>query len=298
MADVAAPADSESFGADADTDANADGNKEALDKIVGEEMEFQTFDDDFYEDDAAASETAPLTGSASTAAGPKPDRKAVQAAARIWNVEYYQCYFDVDTDDVTERLRASALPFKGKTLFDSNPEADLYGPFWISATLSLCLFVVSNLASFFSFVPSANGAHPQRWEYDFTLLASGFTTTFGYVLGMATLVWLASKWISLPMKLVDLVCIYGYSFTVMVPLSVLFVVPSNVFRWLLVAAAFGYSGYGLVKTMQIHCRLDTQDEEDQKKGKSMLAGIFLLHCAFGLVFKLFFFKAFYSEAPL
>ena len=28
----------------------------------------------------------------------------------------------------------------------------------------------------------------------------------------------------------------------------------------------------------------------RRKGKSMLAGIFLLHCAFGLVFKLFFFK--------
>jgi hypothetical protein len=55
-------------------------------------------------------------------------------------MEFYQQFFDVDTDDVTKRLLWAVLPRPGgPTLhfFNSKIRAkpDLYGPFWICVTL-------------------------------------------------------------------------------------------------------------------------------------------------------------------
>ena len=124
------------------------------------------------------------TGAASSATA---QEKA--AAAHCWHVAYYQPYFHVDTEDVVNRLRCALMAYKGKTLFDTNQEADLYGPFWLSTTLALTLFVVSNLASFMS--------HPAEskteWVYDFSLLMSGFTIILGYFVGAAFLLYLAVR---------------------------------------------------------------------------------------------------------
>ena len=51
-------------------------------------------------------------------------------------MQFFQQYFDVDTDDVLSRVtHAITRPHAGSfaTLHGDNP--DLYGPFWICATL-------------------------------------------------------------------------------------------------------------------------------------------------------------------
>lgn len=70
-----------------------------------------------------------------------------------------------------------------------------YGPFWISATVSLTLFVVSNIAGFLTawLAPAADGR--QVWVYDFAVLFSSFSTMLGYVVGAAALLWFALKWL-------------------------------------------------------------------------------------------------------
>jgi hypothetical protein len=159
-------------------------------------------------------------------------------------VAYYQPYFNVDTEDVAMRLTCAVKAYQGKTLFDTHHDADLYGPFWISVTLALTLFVVSNLASFMS-----HPASGPEWMYDFSLLASGFSVILGYFVGASAILWASVRgncitsslpststclitpsfvtyvvpqlrWRSLPGKLTDLVCIYGYSATIWVPMAV------------------------------------------------------------------------------
>lgn len=56
----------------------------------------------------------------------------------FWTVEYYQKYFDVNTDDVIQRILSSVVPQRAGTgYFDQTIRAkpDMYGPFWISTTL-------------------------------------------------------------------------------------------------------------------------------------------------------------------
>ena len=50
------------------------------------------------------------------------------------SVQYYQPYFDVDTEDVTSRITASTVYCGRQEQFLSAIEEkpDLYGPFWVS----------------------------------------------------------------------------------------------------------------------------------------------------------------------
>ncbi len=69
----------------------------------------------------------------------------------IWQIEYYQKYFDVDTQQVLERLIGSITPRPNKPYFDStirqNP--DLYGPFWVCVTFILTVAISGNIVNYF-----------------------------------------------------------------------------------------------------------------------------------------------------
>jgi hypothetical protein len=84
-------------------------------------------------------------------------------------LETYQVYFDMDTNDITARLKAALIDFyrpdyfrlqivgdpnvpsddgtNDSTLLHKGP--DLYGPMWISMTLVFCLAVTSNMAAYY-----------------------------------------------------------------------------------------------------------------------------------------------------
>lgn len=71
----------------------------------------------------------------------------------IRSLEFYQQFFDVDTDDVTKRVLWSVLPRPGghtenffKSKIRSKP--DLYGPFWICVTLIFSVAISGNVASY------------------------------------------------------------------------------------------------------------------------------------------------------
>ena len=55
-------------------------------------------------------------------------------------------WFNVDTSDVLLRLRCSIWPFFTHSFFETIGEApDMYGPFWICATLVFVIGVAANL---------------------------------------------------------------------------------------------------------------------------------------------------------
>jgi protein YIPF1/2 len=65
-----------------------------------------------------------------------------------FQIAYYQQYFNVDTSDVKDRLIATFTFFKAEPTFLNliGDTPDLYGPFWIAATLIFSISVTSNLA--------------------------------------------------------------------------------------------------------------------------------------------------------
>ena len=56
-------------------------------------------------------------------------------------------YFNVDTEDVVSRLKAACVPFKSRPFLEvAGRNPDLYGPFWLAATLVFVIGVTSNMA--------------------------------------------------------------------------------------------------------------------------------------------------------
>lgn len=205
------------------------------------------------------------------------------------DVAYYQPYFNVETADVVARLRCALLAYQGKTIFDENTDADLYGPLWISATVALTLFTVANLSGFIA--AWLNPTHA-AWSYDFGLLFSAFSILFGYVVGGATLLWGAFRWRGHQQcKLADLVCIYGYAGTVWLPMTLLCIIPIDTVRWVIVAASSGYSTFFLNMNLQIHLKLPLPSgvsiPTDQLAQLAVAASV--AHFLFGLIFKRYFF---------
>lgn len=171
------------------------------------------------------------------------------------------------------RLIASVLPFKSPLLFESiasNP--DLYGPFWVAATL---VFVIGAAANWNSWIktPTENvracislmicqsisafgSLQAHEWSYDFTLMSVSMSVVFGYLGCVPIAIWATMRYYSVPVPFLQLLCTFGYSLTVFVPTAVcadgvvsvclalilvcaqiLCIAPSNVFAWLAISYA-------------------------------------------------------------
>jgi hypothetical protein len=243
--------------------------------------------EDYGEDDFG--ETRPLTGGGADPKGSGGMSGVFPAwmCLRCLDIAYYQPYFNVETDDVVVHLRCALLAYKGGTIFDQHTDADLYGPLWISATVALTLFSVSNLSAFIE-----AWLHGKSWAYDFSLLFSAFSILFGYVVGGAGVLWAAFRWRGhQECKLVDLLCIYGYAGTVWLPMSLLCIIPVDAVRWATVVLASGYSTFFLNTNLKIHLKLPLPS--GMSIPTDQLAQLAVAACAvhflFGLVFKRYFF---------
>mmetsp|Transcript_45824 Transcript_45824/g.109360 ORF Transcript_45824/g.109360 Transcript_45824/m.109360 type:complete len:273 (+) Transcript_45824:247-1065(+) len=172
------------------------------------------------------------------------------AGGRSWNplsLSTYQQYFDVDTMDVYNRLRRSVSTADGPFL-EADMKPDLYGPFWLCTTLIFTMAAAGNLGSLLSFVPSEDD---QVFVYNFSKLTVGTSVLYGYTALVPFSAWAASKWLMAePFGLAELICVYGYSLAIFIPAACACVVPFEIARWLILAAAFALSARFIVKNVR------------------------------------------------
>lgn len=207
----------------------------------------------------------------------------------FWTIKYYQKFFDVDTKDVAERIIASVTPkWDNKLKHHLLTKPDLYGPFWISVTLIFTIAISGNIANY---LQHANTKY--HWKYDFHLVSYAATTIFLYITLIPFLLWGLLKWSSqlndvesleediVPGTL-ELICIYGYSLFIYIPVSILWCIQINFLQWSLVLIATFISGSVLVLTIMPALRLS--------KHKMFLCfGILLCHLLLAAGFMLYFF---------
>jgi len=226
----------------------------------------------------------------------------------FWTITYYQPLFDVDTVQVLNRIKGSLLPRPRGAFFEliaANP--DLYGPFWIATTLIFAMAITGNLASFLAFnppetctttyaktacIPSASSPCPVcKWTYDFGQLTWAGTVIYLYVTLLPLLFWLLLRYYEASKKLVDVLCIYGYTMAIFVPISILCVLPSNLLRWLIVLLGGVISSVFLLSNFHAHLAdCFPYGEGDAKKKTYSLLGLMLLcHLVLVFAFKYFFF---------
>jgi hypothetical protein len=75
----------------------------------------------------------------------------------MFSSSFYRQLFDVDTDNVVQRLALAVNPLS-QVAFLSTGNPDLYGPVWVSATLVFVIGACSNFASWYA----SSDAHEVR----------------------------------------------------------------------------------------------------------------------------------------
>ncbi|KAE9553538.1 hypothetical protein FO519_003231 [Halicephalobus sp. NKZ332] len=206
-------------------------------------------------------------------------------AANIFSFKFYQQYFDVDQDQVQNRLLRSLIPnLKSNFITDHiQPLPDLYGPLWICITFVFSTAICGNLAHYIE-------THGQdRYENDFGLVTGATSLITSYVIFVPFfLYWLLwYRQAAIQYSYLELICAYGYSLAVFIPVSVLWVVHFYWFRWLLIIAGIAISGIMLFNIVWPAIRSDP----NKAIAFAITGGVLFLHTGLALGFKAYYFDS-------
>ncbi|BFG02196.1 protein YIPF1 [Drosophila madeirensis] len=210
-------------------------------------------------------------------------------------IEYYQQFFNVDTYMVLERIANSMIPKRASGNYlrmniGENP--DLYGPFWITVTLIFSIAISGNIASYLHH--ASDGYH---WHYNFHLVSYAATCIFLYANILPAILWALFKYSLKPVNeadavetdsatytptLLSLMCIYGYSLAIYIPVSILWVINISLLQWLLVITAALLSGTVLIAVL-------TPALRNSQFSLFLIIGILSAHVVLAAGFMLYFF---------
>jgi len=209
--------------------------------------------------------------------------------SNFWTLAFYQQFFDVDTTDVKNRLLYSMVPVPGKSFLQHHirPRPDLYGPFWICCTLVFSIAISGNLSDFLQ--KSVDPELSVKWHYDFHKVTLAATAVFSYAgLVPASLygfLWWSSSGIgTATLSFLELVCLYGYSLAIYIPVSLLWLVQVSWWQWLCVLAGAGMSGYVLFLPIWPAVR-----DQAAKSAVIVMVVVLALHLLLACGFMLYFF---------
>ncbi len=226
------------------------------------------------------------------------DNNSQTAKASPFSIAYYSSLFDVDTEDVVNRLKWAVTPRPGFTQDFARDQIrkkpDLYGPVWVATTLIFSVAIAGNVASYFAAAGNQIGAgeDEKHWHYDFHKVTLSGTLIFLYTTllpaGIYFFLWTYHPKESQCRKPVytELACIVGYSLTLYIPASLVWLVPISMVQWISAAVTFGLSGavLGLALWPAI---TDTIDQ--RPKGIVIMAVSLLIHFLLALLFVMCFF---------
>lgn len=236
-------------------------------------------------------------GGSGGAQGATSDGAAGGARLSFLTIEYYQQFFNVDTYMVLERIVNSMIPKRAAANYlrmniGENP--DLYGPFWITITLIFSIAISGNIASY---LQQANDSY--HWHYNFHLVSYAATCIFLYANILPAILWALFKYSLKPVDqadaietdsasytptLLSLMCIYGYSLAIYIPVSILWVINISLLQWLLVITAALLSGTVLIAVL-------TPALRNSQYSLFLIIGILSAHVVLAAGFLLYFFHS-------
>lgn len=218
---------------------------------------------------------------------------AGKIAPAFWELAYFARFFDVTTFDVMSRILWSVLPLpmtsksgSSKTNYierhiQTNP--DLYGPLWINVTLIFCIAICGNIANYLT---SSGDA---EWHYDFNKVGLAASTVTTYTLGMPVALWFFFwfRGCSQTYTLLETICAYGYSLSVYVPISILWMFGIPLVQYVLVIIGALLSGSVLLLSFAPVVQSDPS--KTVKLSYVVLIAIIAMHALVAFTFLAYFF---------
>lgn len=219
-----------------------------------------------------------------------PNVNVPQPEVAFWEFSFFAKYFDVTTDDVTKRILYSLVPTpssngKGsyvERFIKNNP--DLYGPLWINVTLIFSMAICGNIANYIS------SGDRETWHYDFTKLGLAASTISTYTIAVPIALWLFFwfRGCTFTYSLLELICTYGYSLSVYVPLSIIWALISlRSIQYVLVIVGAVMSG--LVLLLSFTPVVNSDPSTTVKYSYLILLFILAIHAIVAFTFLVYFF---------
>lgn len=193
---------------------------------------------------------------------------------------FAQQFFDVSSDDVLKRLRLALLPYPPPprgTPNDFRERPDFWGPFWVATTAVLFLAATGNFARLLR-LPEGS------FKADYSLVSEASIMIYGLLAGVPLLTRLAAWTTGDSVNFRQMICVYGYSLTPTIPVSLACLVPLEFVRWLCVVAGTGIS----MLFIREYLLIDISAEAPSLKWK-MVALFFGSQLLIFLVYRLHFF---------
>ena len=190
----------------------------------------------------------------------------------------FRPFFEITEGEVFERMRLSVIPTNTQFFEMCEKRPDIYGPFWILTTLIFCISFAGNLAMWLA----SSGS-----KYDFNFVPFAATLVYGVGLFIPFCLWLVCRKLNPSSRIVDFVCLYGYSLTVFLPVTLLCSLDFELLRWILIVYATGSSAYFIF--LNLDKVLISQVGENVKLRYALIGGTLIGHCLMGLYYRVYFF---------
>ncbi|CAD8126378.1 unnamed protein product [Paramecium sonneborni] len=191
-------------------------------------------------------------------------------------IRYYQPYFNVSEDDVIDRIKASFLPFKRDFHERVAGNPDLWGPLWISATIIFLITAVANINQM-----NLEG----QTKYSVAYVPQSAALLYCISFGTPIIITIVMKILGSDIRFFHTLCLYGYSMSILMPITILCVIRYYILQWCLVSYGMISSSIFLIMGM----RRILGDLEQAKR--YIIVGIILaMQFSLYLIYKLVFFK--------
>ena len=207
---------------------------------------------------------------------------------KTWIDKFFCCftifkkYFQITSNDFILRFINSFIPFNHKfgNLIKNNP--DIYGPIWIYTSLILIISATGSLTR------TLQGHNNKNFFQEFIPIAGMTIYSVGF--GLPILITFLMKVFGTSLGFIDVICTYGYSFSIFLPMSIICVIQVNAIQWIaLIYAVFSSTSLLVVNYYKL------MGEFSKNKKYIIISIVLLAQIGILLFFKLYFFRKFIDE---
>ena len=197
----------------------------------------------------------------------------------------FKKHFQINSNDFILRFTNSFIPFNNKfgNLIKDNP--DLYGPIWIYTSLIILISATGSLTR------TLQGHNNKNFFQEFIPIAGTLIYSIGF--GLPILITFLMKLFGITLGFVHVICTYGYSFSIFLPISIICVIQVNAVQWIaLIYAVFSSTSLLVVNYYKL------MGEFSKNKKYLIIFIVLLAQIGLLLFFKLYFFKKFTDEVMI
>ena len=209
--------------------------------------------------------------------------KAKEQVYKSWMDRYLCCfnwlerYFQINSKDFITRVIQSLIPFNSKfyDLISNNP--DFYGPFWIYT----CFIIL--VSSCGALTRTIQGRRDSNFYQELIPTAAILIYFIGF--GVPIFIALLSKIFGGKIHIASIICIYGYSYTIFLPITIICSIPSQILQWI-------FLGYSIISSGSLIIISIGKSISEIQKGKkvAIIIIIIIFQLVLFCVLKFYFFK--------